>query len=196
MIRHRNTLEPSRQPVQLCGITSTQPARPALTTAPAATPCDVPPSHQRVIFDSGTQTAVNRGPFTAGLASRLVVTGLVCWTLAGTAYAVLRLTFGERPVSIHVRWAPTIDDAVRPQLEQRYRLARPEPRGDRTFGYTLTDRSRDNIRNLVLDPAVEDTHEIDRTAFRVGNTAPRLPYVTPSPGYAGVGAPYVPAALE
>ena len=113
---------------------------------------------------------------------RLVVTGLLCWALAGTAYAVLRLTFGERPVSIHVRWAPTIDDAARLQLEQRYRLARPEPRGDRTFGYALTDRSRDNIRNLVLDPAVEDTHEIHRAAFRVGYFAPRSEYVTPSPG--------------
>ena len=80
------------------------------------------------------------------------------------------------------RWAPTVDDATRLQLEQRYRLARAEPREDRTFGYALTDRSRDNIRSLVLDPAVEDTHEIDRTAFRVGDAAPRLPYVTRSPG--------------
>ena len=111
-----------------------------------------------------------------------MVTGLLCWALAGTAYAVLRLTFGERPVGIHVRWAPTVDDATRLQLEQRWRLARAESREDRTFGYALTDRSRDNIRSLVLDPAVEDTHEIDRTVFRVGDTAPRLPYVTPSPG--------------
>ena len=113
---------------------------------------------------------------------RLVVTGLLCWALAGTAYAVLRLTFGDRPVYIHVRWAPNTGDTPRLQLEQRYRLARPEPRGDRTFGYALTDRSRDNIRNLVLDPAVEDTHEIHRAAFRVGYFAPRLEYVTPSPG--------------
>ena len=84
--------------------------------------------------------------FTPGLTSRLVVTGLLCWALAGTAYAVLRLTFGDRPVSIHVRWAPTIDDAVRFQMEQRYQLAQAEPREDRTFGYALTDRSRDNIR--------------------------------------------------
>ena len=116
------------------------------------------------------------------LTSRLAVTGLLCWALAGTAYAVLWLTFGERPVSIHVRWAPTIDDAARLQLEQRYQLARAELREDRTFAYALTDRSRDNIRSLVLDPAVEDTHEIDRTAFRVGDAAPRLPYVTPAPG--------------
>ena len=113
---------------------------------------------------------------------RLVVTGLLCWALAGTAYAVLRLTFGDRPVYIHVRWAPNIGDTPRLQLEQRYQLARAEPRGNRTFGYALTDRSRDNIRNLVLDPAVEDTHEIHRTAFRVGYFAPRLEYVTPSPG--------------
>ena len=116
------------------------------------------------------------------MTSRLAVTGLLCWALAGTAYAVLWLTFGERPVSIHVRWAPTIDDAARLQLEQRYQLARAELTEDRTFAYALTDRSRDNIRSLVLDPAVEDTHEIDRTAFRVGDAAPRLPYVTPAPG--------------
>ena len=125
---------------------------------------------------------VNRGSFTSGLTFRLVVTGILCWALAGTAYAVLRLTFGERPVYIHVRWAPNIGDTPRLQLEQRYQLARAVPRGNRTFGYALTDRSRDNIRNLVLDPAVEDTHEIHRTAFRVGYFAPRLEYVTPSPG--------------
>ena len=130
------------------------------------------------LLDNGTQTSVDRGSLT----SRLAVTGLLCWALAGTAYAVLWLTFGERPVSIHVRWAPTIDDAARLQLEQRYQFARAEPRGNRTFAYALTDRSRDNIRSLVLDPAVEDTHEIDRTAFRVEDAAPRLPYVTPAPG--------------
>ena len=98
---------------------------------------------------------MNRDRFTSGSTFRLVVTGLVCWALAGTAYAVLRQTYGDRPVSVDVRWAATVDDAVRVQLEQRYRLARPEPNGDRTFSYALTDRSRENIRNLVVDPAVE-----------------------------------------
>ena len=135
-----------------------------------------------VFLDNGTQTSVQRGSFTSILTFRLVATGLVCWALAGTAYAVLRLTFGDRPVRIHVRWAPTIDDAARLQLEQRYRLARPEPIGDRTFHYALTDLARDTISNLVRDPAVEDTHEIDRTAFRVESSAPRLPYVTPIQG--------------
>ena len=119
--------------------------------------------------------------FTSGLTSRLVVTGLVCWALAGTAYAVLRLTFGERPVNVDVRWAATVDDGVRVQLEQRYRLARPDPQGDRTFSYALTDRSLENVRNLVRDPAVEDTHGIDRPALRVDPSAPWIPYVTPRP---------------
>ena len=115
--------------------------------------------------------------FTSRLTSRLVVTGLVCWAVAGTAYAVLRLTYGDRPVKVNVRWAGTVDDAARFQLEQRYTLARPDPQGDRTFSYALTDRSLENISNLVGDPAVEDTHQIDRREFQVESSAPSLPYV-------------------
>ena len=120
--------------------------------------------------------------FASGLTSRLVVTGLVCWALAGTAYAVLRLTFGERPANVDVRWAATVDDGARVQLEQRYRLARPDPKEDRTFSYALTDHSLENISNLVRDPAVEDTNHIDRTAARIESSARWLPYVTPRPG--------------
>ena len=46
---------------------------------------------------------MNRDRFTWGLTSRLVVTGLACWAVAGSAYSVLRLTFGDRPVSVDVR---------------------------------------------------------------------------------------------
>ena len=134
---------------------------------------------------AGAQAA---GLFTSRSTSRLVVTGLVCWAVAGTAYSVLRLTFGDRPVSVDVRWAATVDDAARVQLEQRYRLARPVPNGDRTFSYALTDRSRENVSNLVRDPAVEDTNHIDRAAARIELSARWLPYVTPNPG--------IPAELE
>ena len=72
---------------------------------------------------------------------------------------------------------PTVDDGARFQLEQRYTLSRPDPKGDRTFRYALTDRSLENIRTLVRDPAVEDTHQIDRNEFRVESSAPSLPYV-------------------
>ena len=116
-------------------------------------------------------------PVSSGLTSRLVVTGLVCWAVAGTAYAVLRLTYGDRPVRVHVRWAATVDDAAQFQLEQRYTLARPDPQGDRTFSYALTDRSLENISNLVGDPAVADTHHIDRSAYQVESSALSLRYV-------------------
>ena len=119
--------------------------------------------------------------FALGLTSRLVVTGLVCWAVAGMAFAVLRLTFGERPVNVDVRWAATVDDGARVQLEQRYRLARPAPKEDRTFSYVLTDRSLENVRNLVRDSAVEDTQGIDRPGLRVDPLSSGLPYVTPRP---------------
>ena len=119
---------------------------------------------------------------------RLTVTGLLLWSLAGLLYSALQLTFGDRPVYVHVRWAPSVDDAARQRLEQQYRLLLPEPREGRTFGYALTDRSRENVRGLVLDPSVEDTAQIHRTRFRVGYFAPRLPYVT--------SRPWIPAGLE
>lgn len=119
---------------------------------------------------------------------RLVVTGLLLWAIAATAYGTLRLTFGPRPVYVHVRWAPSIDDTARPRLEERYGLTRAELREGRTWGYTLINLSRDNIRALVGDAAVEDTHLIHRTAFRVGYFAPRRPYPTPYPR--------IPAGLE
>jgi hypothetical protein len=120
-------------------------------------------------------------------AYRLVLTGLLFWALAGMAYSVLRGTYGNRPAYIHVKWSATVDGALRQQLEARYGLALPDPKEGRTFGYALTDRSTENIRSLVLDPAVEDTHQIDRIKFLVVYVA-RLPYVTSYPA--------VPAGLE
>ena len=119
---------------------------------------------------------------------RLIVTAAALWSIAAVAYGTLRATFGDRPVYVHVRWAASADDATRLQLEGRYSLEQGEVREGRTWGYALRDRSRDNIKALVEDRAVEDTHQIHRTAFRVGYFAPRLPYATPRP--------WLPVALE
>ena len=119
---------------------------------------------------------------------RIATTGILLLLLAVVTYGMLRLTFGPRPVYVHVRWAPHVDDVVRQRLETNYKLTGGEPLEGRTRGYALVDLSRNNIRALVMDPAVEDTHQIHRTAFRVGYFAPRLPYP--------VAYPSIPVALE
>lgn len=112
---------------------------------------------------------------------RLLVYGVMLWVAAAAAYGTLRLTYGERPAYVHVRWAADVDAAAREQFERTYSLTRGELREGRTWGYSLTDVSRENIRVLVTNPAVEDTHQIHRTAFRVWRTAARGAYLSPRP---------------
>ena len=109
---------------------------------------------------------------------RVVAIAALYLVVAAALYGALALTFGSRPVFVHVRWAPGVDEATQQRLEQRYSLARQDLRDERTWGYVLRDTSRGNVRALVSDPAVEDTHNIHRTAFRVGYFAPRHPYPT------------------
>lgn len=114
---------------------------------------------------------------------KLLVWGIILWGLAGAAYGTLRLTYGQRPAYVHVRWAPTVDVATREQIERAYHLTRGELREGRTWGYHLTDVSTDNIRGLVENQTVEDTHQIHRTAFRVWRTASRDPYLSSKPAW-------------
>jgi hypothetical protein len=125
---------------------------------------------------------------------RLVAIGIAFFALAGTVYGVLRLTYGTRPVYVHVRWAESVDEPTQRRLERLYRLDQPERREGRTWGYALNNLSRDNIRALVTDSAIEDTHQIHRTAFRVGYFAPRLPYPT-AHSWMPVGLEFLAAVL-
>lgn len=75
-----------------------------------------------------------------------------------------------------MRWSPQVDTAARGRLEQRYGLADGAPTDGRTFAYNLTNLSTENIRAMVLDPAVEDTHRIHRTKYRIWRFAPRSAY--------------------
>ena len=106
---------------------------------------------------------------------------LLFWTLAGGLYAGRRAIFGDRPAAVHVRWAAAVSEWERQRLEGVYRLTVPQLTEGRTFAYALADLSGANIRALVLDPAVEDTHEINRTSYRIGFFSPRLPYLTAYP---------------
>jgi hypothetical protein len=113
----------------------------------------------------------------------LLVWTCILWALAGAAFGTLRSTYGQRPADVHIRWAATVDAASQAQLERAYHLTLGEELEERTWGYSLTDVSTDNIRSLVESPAVEDTHEIHRTAFRIWRTAARGPYLTSRPAW-------------
>jgi hypothetical protein len=73
---------------------------------------------------------------------------------------------------VNVRWAPSVDNSTRRQLESEYSLKLLQPNSERTFVYRLGNTSRGNIRSLVQDARVEDTHGIDRALFSV--PAPRV----------------------
>src|SRR5688572_24694946 len=73
---------------------------------------------------------------------------------------------------VNVRWAPGVSAQARGEMESRYRLRPLQPHAERTWIYRIGDTSRANIRALVTDPRVEDTHGIDRQAFTL--TAPRV----------------------
>ncbi len=99
---------------------------------------------------------------------------LACALLAGALPFVARAVAGPRGADVHVEWQPSVDEATRQQLAARYRLDKPRKLEDTyTWRYDLTDPSRDNIRALVSDPAVNDTHEIDRNEYTLAPTAPR-----------------------
>ena len=109
-------------------------------------------------------------------ANRFLVAGFLCLGIATASYGALQVTRGPRHVFMHVRWAPDVDEATRQGAERRYSLSHGELLEGRTWGYTLSDLSAANVRALVSDPAVEDTQDIDRAAFRASPSAERRPY--------------------
>jgi hypothetical protein len=118
-----------------------------------------------------------------GAGRQLLVRGVLLLVAAGVAFGVLRVMYGQRPAYVHVRWAPTVDASARAQMEQSHSLTRGEIREGTTWGYYVTDLSRANLRDLVQRAAVEDTHNIHRTAFRIWRTAPRGDYLGTRPAW-------------
>ena len=64
---------------------------------------------------------------------------------------------------ISIRWRPDVVNDVRLERERLYGLTEPATDGT----YVLTNTTTANIRALVMDPLVEDTHNIDRDQFRL-----------------------------
>lgn len=115
------------------------------------------------------------------VANRTFAVGLLCLGIGAAAYGMLQVTFGPRPVEINVRWAPSVDDTIRQEAERRYSLSQGAPVEGRTWRYALSDLSRTNVRALVSDAIIEDTHDIERATFRVSPAAPRRPHLTSHP---------------
>ena len=90
---------------------------------------------------------------------------LACAVAAVCLPIAVRLITGAPGALVHVRWVASVDVDARQRLETRFRLADGESLGGSTWRYDLIDPSPDNIRALVLDPAVEDTHQLDRVRF-------------------------------
>jgi hypothetical protein len=111
----------------------------------------------------------------------LFIVGAGLLVLSGICYGTLRLTYGERAAFIHVRWAANVDPATQEQIERTHSLLRQEFREQRTWTYFMTDVTSENIRSLVQNPAVEDTHHIDRRAFSIASTSERGDYSTDRP---------------
>jgi hypothetical protein len=104
----------------------------------------------------------------------------IALTLIALAIALLvlvRVTVTDPRV--HVRWTAGISDAARTALEARYALGDGQPVEGTTWRYALRDSSRDNVRALIADPAVDDTSYLDRNAMtsegRRVNVAVRYP---------------------
>ena len=92
------------------------------------------------------------------------------WIALG-AVAIAVAALGDIRVTgprIAVRWAASVSDSSRAELETRYSLQDGRRDSGPEWRYQLGDRSRENIGALVQDPAVADTGYIDRVQLTAG----------------------------
>ena len=93
--------------------------------------------------------------------------------LAAVLSLTARLIAGPRGALVHVRWQPSVTASERQDLEQRLRLTQGEALDPTTWRYNLLDPSSGNISALVSEPAVADTHNINRAAGALDPAAVR-----------------------
>src|SRR4051794_28564087 len=93
----------------------------------------------------------------------LVLVGVAGLVFMRMAYDVTR----EPAPSIRVRWRDDIPTWRQHLLEMKYRLDDPSHPQGLSYAYMLFDTSARNIRLMVKDPYVADTHDIDRERFEV-----------------------------
>ena len=68
---------------------------------------------------------------------------------------------------VHIRWADSVDAALRTTLEQSLGLASAERLVETTWQYRLPDPSPDRLHAIVTHEMVEDTHGFDRATLEL-----------------------------
>ena len=97
--------------------------------------------------------------------------GLSCaaWLGASELWQ-LHTTVGPPAQTVNLRWAPGVSSLDRQRAEAELGLAEARENGGEqgpTRIYRLSRRSTSDIQRILSNPMVEDTHHIDRVAFRV-----------------------------
>jgi hypothetical protein len=125
------------------------------------------------LFAGGAQGAGARG---RGRTAAAVVVSAI-------ALAALWPDHAPEPRSeqVTIRWRPQVTTEQRTALEKRLSLQRPQARTDtdetNVWNYRLTDLTVGNVRRIVSEPAVADTHFIDRSTFEVESQPPLGDYL-------------------
>jgi len=73
---------------------------------------------------------------------------------------------------VNVRWSADVPAAAVTERERAHALTRLESVGPLTWRYELRRWSSAALERLVRDPAVADTHGIDRSRYRLGDADP------------------------
>ena len=100
---------------------------------------------------------------------RLVASFTVSFVLS---LVVCYVVYDPIPPQVHVRWREGVSPSQQVSLEVAYGLSKPEHTEGTTWSYSLIDTSTENIQRLVQDPAVDDTHMIDRVTFELVEPPP------------------------
>ena len=108
-------------------------------------------------------------PATIGSGILILMLGALC-ALAANGLS------SRRPAYVNVRWAPAVDVFTQHEAERTHGLVPQREVVERTWEYYLADVSRPSIERIVRDPAVEDTHFINRNSFRINGNGKRGPY--------------------
>ena len=106
---------------------------------------------------------------------RRVLTVLVAIVVSYLSVWFISYPITPRGPRVGIRWTQSLEDNERQHLEEELGLVRGRQRDGRTWSYELLNSDEEQIKSLLANPAVEDTHGIDRGSL---TPPPRPPSVT------------------